>query len=139
MVVLRIRLQMRVEVVDTLRQKRDLHFGRPRVAVVSLVLVDDACLFFLIHSCLSSMDFYSRDTKSGEENRTALYAYRDNFTIFRSECKLFKGIICAFLRESRPSCRYTFSDLWARRTVRCGLRRISPFYSRRLRRTQRYR
>ena len=45
MVILRIRLQMRVEVVDTLRQKRDLHFGRPRVAVVSLVLVDDACIF----------------------------------------------------------------------------------------------
>ena len=47
MVVLAMLAQVIRDVVDPLRQNRDLHFRRARVAIVALVLLQDLFFFYL--------------------------------------------------------------------------------------------
>ena len=47
MVILAMLAQVIRDVVDSLRQNRDLHFRRARVAIVALVLLQDLFFFYL--------------------------------------------------------------------------------------------
>ena len=48
-VILRMVLQMRVEVIDAGGQQRDLHLGGAGVALVTGIFLDDSFLHYLIH------------------------------------------------------------------------------------------